>query len=78
VPESFSLTRARCASADSSLREEIRVHTGSDAATSGILRSIDRFGEDPSILRYEISPSSRQRTHRTSTAVSWHVRAVRP
>jgi hypothetical protein len=77
MPEPFSLTGSRCASPGSSLREEILGRTGSDAATSGILRSIDRFGGDPSILRYEISPKAHHRLHRSSTAVSWTVRAVR-
>jgi hypothetical protein len=77
MPEPFSLSRSRCASVDSSLREEIRGRTGSDAATSGILRSIDRFGGDPSILRYEISPRASDRAHRAAAAVAWTVHAVR-
>jgi hypothetical protein len=77
MAEPFSLSRSRCAASDPSLREEIMARTGSDAATSGILRSIDRFGGDPSILRYEISPQAHTRAQRTPRAVTWSVRAVR-
>ena len=77
MPEPFSLSQSRCAAADSSLREELGVRTGSQAAASGILRSIERFGADPTILRYEISPKSHYRAHRDSAAVTWTVRAVR-
>jgi len=77
MSEPFSLSQSRCTASDASLREEIRRRTGSDAATDGILRSIDRFGDDSSIVRYEISPRSHTRTHRTASAVSWTVRAVR-
>jgi hypothetical protein len=68
--------QSRCVSPDSSLRSDIRARTGSDAATSGILRSMERFGSDPSILRYEISPKSSTRFGGTA-AVAWTVRAVR-
>jgi hypothetical protein len=77
MPEPFSLSQSRCAAADSSLQEELRVRTGSQKAASGILRSIERFGADPTIVRYEISPKSHNRAHRSSAAVSWAVRAVR-
>jgi hypothetical protein len=62
---------------DPSLRQEIQVHTGNDEATSGILRSIDRFGGDASIQRYEITPKQRTHASRVITAVAWTVRAVR-
>ena len=77
MPDPFSLTGSRCAAPDPSLRDEILAHTGSDAATSGILRSIDRFGGDPSILRYEISPKAHTRAQRAPRVVTWSVRAVR-
>lgn len=72
----FSVTQSRCVAPDASLRSDIRARTGSDAATAGILRSIERFGTDPSILRYEISPKSSNRFGGV-TAVAWTVRAVR-
>jgi hypothetical protein len=65
------------AAGDPSLRNEIHKRTGSDAETSGILRSIERFGGDPSIVRFEVSPKSSTRFGRAAPAVSWSVRAVR-
>jgi hypothetical protein len=53
------------------------MRTGSDSATSGILRSIERFGSDPSILRYEVSPRANARFGGPSSGVAWMVRAVR-
>ena len=75
--EPFSLSHARCAAVDSSLQEELCERTGSEQAASGILRSIARFGVDPTIVRYEITPRSQGRAHRNATAVAWSVRAVR-
>ena len=77
MPEPFSLSQSRCAAEDPSLREELRMRTGSQKAASGILRSIDRFGDDPTIVRYEISPKSHSRGQRNAAAVTWTVRAVR-
>lgn len=79
MPNSFSLAQARCATvSDPDLREEILTHTGSDEATSAILRSIDRFGGDDSIQRFEITPKPNGRSHRIPNSVAWTVRAVRP
>jgi hypothetical protein len=78
VPDSFSLTQSRCSHlSDPALRVEIRDHTGSEEATSAILRSIDRFGGDLSIHRFEITPSSRGYAGRGKNVVAWNVRAVR-
>ncbi|HSH75032.1 MAG TPA: hypothetical protein VLA09_05095 [Longimicrobiales bacterium] len=78
MPQSFSLSKARCAViADPSLRREILAHTGSEAATSGILRSIDRFSDDAAILRYDITPQTGGAGARSTRAVAWSVRAVR-
>jgi hypothetical protein len=75
----FSLAGARFAtSPDVGLRDEIRAHTGSDAAVTAILRCIERFGGDPSIRHYEMTPTTNQRTYRGAAAVAWSVRAVRP
>jgi hypothetical protein len=63
---------------DSALREEIRSHTGSDEAASRILRCIERFGADPSIEQYEMTPTTNQRSYRGTLPVAWSVRAVRP
>jgi hypothetical protein len=74
----FSVNQSRIASADASLRGEIRQRTGSEAATSGILRSIERFGADPSIQFYQVSPRTRNSySGRSTGSVSWTVRAVR-
>lgn len=77
MSDSFSLSRSRYVSSDSSLREEILGHTGSDEATSGIMRSLDRFGDDSTILRYDITPKKHRPTNRNALAVAWSVRAVR-
>jgi hypothetical protein len=79
VPEPFSLSKSECSSlSDPALRSEIARHTQSEVETSGILRSIDRFGADSSIERYEITPQAKGRSGARSKTVSWHVRAVRP
>ena len=77
MSESFTLSRSRCVAADPSLREELRTRTGSDQAVSGILRSIDRFGGDDSIVGFEISKRSSGRPQRGAKSVAWGVRAVR-
>jgi hypothetical protein len=59
------------------LREEIDRHTGNDAETSQILRSIERFGGDDSIRRYDISPQKGRRSERMTKTAAWNVRAVR-
>ena len=77
MTQSFSLDRYRCAViTDPALREEIQGYTGSAAATSRILSSIERFGSDPSIERYEMTPQQ-QRVSRAGAGVTWTVRAVR-
>ena len=79
MPQSFSLARYRCAViSDPTLRDEIQAHTESTVATDRILRSIDRFGSDASIQRYEMTPKATQRVSRSADAVGWTVRAVRP
>jgi nitrogen fixation protein FixH len=73
----FSLSASKCATQDDSLRSEITEHTGNDTETSGILRSIERFGGDASIERFEISRSERGRYAARTAASAWIVRAVR-
>lgn len=78
MTDSFSLSASQCAEThDASLRTEITEHTGSDSETQGILRSIERFGSDASIERYEISRSARGRYAPKTQTASWIVRAVR-
>ena len=78
MTDSFSLSASQCASLDdASLRTEITDHTGSDAETTGILRSIERFGGDTSIEQYEISRSDRGKYAPKAHTAGWLVRAVR-
>jgi hypothetical protein len=77
--QSFSLSPDQCSViSDASLRQEIERHTQSTDAANRILSSIGRFGSDPSILRFEMSPLSRPRTTRLGGPMAWTVRAVRP
>lgn len=62
---------------DSAFRAEVRAHTGSEEEADSILRSIERLGGDPSIHRYEMTPSQ-PRAFARPVRVSWSVRAVRP
>jgi len=77
MPQPFSLLQSRCAEPDTALLDELFTHTGSRQAAAGILRSIERFGADPTIFRYDISPKTHGRGRRNSTATAWSVRAVR-
>ena len=76
----FSLARSRCIRLeDPSLRQEIRDYTGSDEATTNILRAINRFGDDPSIVRFDVTPKARSpRASPYDRVLGWRVRAVRP
>jgi hypothetical protein len=77
VSDQFTLRSSRTDVSDPELREEVFSHTGNDEATSGILRSIERYGGDSSILRYEISRKTNSRSVRHGSAAAWSVRAVR-
>ena len=78
MPQSFSLASGRCAVVtDPSLWTEIQAHTENSVATSRILSSIGRFGGDPTIQRYEMTPLPHNRTTRLAGSVAWTVRAVR-
>ncbi|MDH3207935.1 MAG: hypothetical protein OEO79_15120 [Gemmatimonadota bacterium] len=78
MSDEFTLSRTSHAHvADVELREEILSHTGNDQATQGILRSIDRYGDDASILRYEVSRKTNSRAFRHGSAAAWSVKAVR-
>lgn len=75
----FSIDPSRCASiSDPELRRQILAHTGSDAETSSILRSLERFGGDTSIRYFEITPRPTRRTYHGAPIVAWSVRAERP
>ncbi|MGD2047196.1 MAG: hypothetical protein PVJ80_01480 [Gemmatimonadota bacterium] len=79
MPDPFSLSKSECSLlSDPSLRSEIERHTQNEAETSGILRSLERFGADASIERYEITPQKKGRFGGGTKGVAWQVRAVRP
>jgi hypothetical protein len=80
MSSSFSIecSQFSAAKATDELREEIRSQTGSDEAVASILRCIERFGQDPSIEGYEVTPTTKQRTYGGARLVAWSVRAVRP
>lgn len=78
MAQSFFIPRSRCSDLSRpDLREEIQSHTGSDAQTSSILRSLERFGQDKSIRYYEMTPTAVRRLYRTVPTFAWTVRAVR-
>jgi hypothetical protein len=77
MDQSFSLAQSRCALlTDPRLREEIQARTENVVATDRILSAMDRFGTDPSILRFEMTPKTHM-SQRPRDRVSWSVRAVR-
>lgn len=79
MAESFSVYPSYASEAsgsESGLRDEIRTHTGSDEETESIMRSIAVFGVDPSIQRFDLTPS-RSRNNSFAARVAWSVHAVR-
>lgn len=77
APHPFNIQRSRCAVlTDPELRAEIFSHTRSEAETTSILRSIGRFGDDPSVRYYELTPVTGRSRHRFASA-AWTVSAVR-
>lgn len=78
MAEVFSLAPQRCAVlSDPSLREEIMARTESREATEQILRSLRRFGVDPTIERFDVAPQAVRATVRIAATVAWSVKAVR-
>lgn len=78
MAQSFSVHPSRLPStSESALRDEVRMHTGSDEETASVLRSIARLGPDASIDRYEVTPV-KQRPRGPAAQIAWSVRAVRP
>ena len=77
MPDLFYLTRALCTPVDNpNLREVLEGRTGSDAEVASILRSLGRFGTDPSIIDFLVSPAP-VRSGQRLRAVTWTVRANR-
>jgi hypothetical protein len=78
MANAFSIARSRFSnSSGDDIRAEIRSHTGCDNEASSILRSLERMGSDPSILRYEMTPAKTKRFSQRPMTVVWSVRAVR-
>jgi hypothetical protein len=78
MAESFSLSTAVCTKlGDPSLREEIQTHTESPEATDQILRALLRFGIDPTIERFEVTPQANRGGTRVVARFAWSVKAVR-
>ncbi len=78
MPSTFSIARSRCSVlSDPTLREEISSHTGSDAETTSILRTLERFGHDASVRYFELTPKPSRRTYQPTAAFAWTVTAVR-
>lgn len=78
MANAFYLTRTRGTTLDDpNLREELQRRTGSDEEVESILRSLARFGTDPSIIDFLVSPAPDRRYARTLRAVVWNVRANR-
>ena len=78
MPRSFLLipSRLRIDRAESR-RAFILENTGSETATDSIVRSMERYGSDPSIRQFEIAPVKNPLGARPSKEMSWTVRAVR-
>ena len=77
MASSFSIHPSQFSStSDTAFRDEVRAHTGCEAEADSILRSIQRLGDDPSIWRYEMTPS-KGRAYSPASGSSWSVRAVR-
>jgi hypothetical protein len=78
MSEPFTVARSRCSDlTDPGLREEILRHTGNEQEVSSILRCLERFGFDASVLHFEMIPKPSHRSHRGAHLVSWSVTAVR-
>lgn len=79
MSQPFSISRSLSSVLDDSdLEDLIEVETGSVEEANSIVRSIRRFGEDPSILHYDMTPQKGRGTRHDKRAASWTVRAVRP
>jgi hypothetical protein len=80
MADSFSISGSRItdtsAGPGEDVREEIRSHTSTDEEVSSILRSIGCYGGDPSIRRYDVAPTGRQRLNGEGRT-AWSVRAIR-
>jgi hypothetical protein len=78
MPDTFYVDRHRCANLnDPILREELQRHTDSEGEVESILRSLARFGTDPSIRDFRVSPTAAGWNRRAARTAVWQVRANR-
>jgi hypothetical protein len=59
------------------LMAQLVTATGSEAESEGILRSLDRLGTDPTILRYRLTLEARASKFGGMSTRSWRVSADR-
>lgn len=77
MAEAFSIPSERCGELGAALREEIQARTESSEDTTRILRSIERFGGDPTIERFDVIPQPVRSTVHLPATILWTVKAVR-
>jgi hypothetical protein len=78
MADPFSISSTRFPdSADAAMHDEIRAHTDTDAEASSIVRCIERFGADPSIRHFEITPTRKASRFGGRSSTAWNVRAIR-
>ena len=78
MKQSFTIRREAVTGADrSALRADIVEATGSETEAAGILRSLERMGDDPSIDFFEISAVAGRRTNGAPASNTWRVHADR-
>ncbi|NNF29084.1 MAG: hypothetical protein HKN73_17805 [Gemmatimonadetes bacterium] len=79
MADPFSISRSLSSVLpDAELADLIIAQTGSVGEADAIVRSIRRFGDDESILHYDMTPTKGRGTRHNPRAASWSVRAVRP
>ena len=79
MSHAFSISRSLSSVlADADLEDLIKVQTGSVEEASSIVRSIRRFGEDASILHYDMTRNQGRSSRYARRPPGWTVRAVRP
>ena len=78
MAQSFSLSTAQCASLDDpTLRAQIQTYTEDHEATGSVLRALLRFGVDPTIERFDVTPQTSRSGVRSMARLAWSVKAVR-
>jgi uncharacterized protein involved in type VI secretion and phage assembly len=74
----FTLSRSDVSiNSRSTLMAQLVSATGSQAESEGIVRSLDRLGTDPTILRYRLTLEARASRMGGTSTRSWRVSADR-